>query len=342
MNFLTKRKICILCVLLAGIGIAIFFYCIISRRNKVYHHVLNEVYAIEHIDWDRIKPVDEETLALNPLRKKAGLTEIQRNWKIAPSNLLICDGPMISLVLNEQDIPMKVISSGSGWAWPDPNNQTSREFDIVDYKLNGRAATWIGRPEKLYIVETYEDNVLNGPTICFSATGEKICQCVFDKGKPWNGRTLQRAGFNAILADASYKEGKLDGAEIFYSEGKLDRLRTFKEGVLDGLQQWHYEGRLRDESIIESGILLHFRSWHQNGILREDTTYNNKGKLDGVRRMWDESGELEVEEHYRNGKEHGWRWWKGHSPEGVWFWKGKFLGAGDDGKAEFKRREVKK
>ena len=329
-------------LILAGIGSIIPFYCFILCGNKAHHHVPTEVRAIECIDWDRIKPIDEGTLTLNPLRKKAGLMEVRRNWKIAPSTLRICDGPTISLILNEQNIPVKVMSTGFGRAWPpDPNNQIAREFDIVDFELNGRAATWLERPRKLYFVETYQSNKLNGPTHYFSETGEVICQCSFRKGKPWTGRSLQRDGFNSTSWDISYKDGQLDGAEKFFEEDKLAHLRTFKNGIPHGLQQQYHKGQLRSERIIENGITRHFTSWHQNGQLQEETKYNHKGKLDGVRRMWDESGELEIEEHYRNGKDHGRRWYKDHKGD-VWFWKGKCVGGGDHGKAEFQRKEATK
>lgn len=337
MNLLAKKKKRIFYLVFAGAGFVILFCYFIFHDNEV-NHIPFEAYAIERIDPNRIAPVDEETLAFNPSRKKAGLIQIRKDWKIAQTYHFIMDGPEVSVVLDKKNIPVKIISIGQGWIPPDLKYYTFREYDIIDNKFNGRAATWKGKPEKLFLVQTFQNNVLNGPTIYYSEDGEEICQCIFLNGKPWTGRTLERGNFNLVGWDISYKDGEKDGMEKYFKDGKLGSLSTFKRGSPEGLQQQYHKGQLRGERIIENGILRLFRSWHQNGQLQEKTRYDHKGKFDGVRRMWDESGELEIEEHYRHGKDHGRRWWKGHKGE-VWFWKGEVVGHGNSGKTEFDRRE---
>ncbi|HUT28252.1 MAG TPA: hypothetical protein VMX13_00560 [Sedimentisphaerales bacterium] len=286
--------------------------------------------ALRHIDPGRRTPVGEEILALNPLREEAGLTEVTKDWRIVACGLRVADGPTITVLLNEEKVPSKVILRG-------PSYVTIREYEVSDGRLSGRAATWLGQAHKLFTIESYKNNKLNGPTIYYSESGEEICRCDFRDDRPWTGRKLETDNFNSISMDTSYKEGKKHGQEKVYGQaGELYRLNTYKEGVPYGPQRQYHQGQLRSERIVENGVTHSSRTWHQNGQLQEVTNYLPNGKPDGVRQIWNEEGELEVEEHYRDGKEHGRRCWKGHDE--AWFWKGKHIGSGNTGKTEFERR----
>lgn len=322
--------------LLLGFGLAIILALIIflfasSGDSKV--HLPTAALALEHVDLSQTKPVTEEILAFNHLRKKAGLIEVKKDWRIAAHDLIIMDGPIVTVLLDEKGVPAKVILTEQIYV-PRKYDRT-REYDVLDRKLCGRAVTWRGMPPALFKVETYRKNKLNGVTTYYSKTGEQICGCEFRNGRPWTGRKLERDDFDRLMWDVSYKEGKKHGEEKCFLEGKLDRLGTFKKGIPHGLQQQYHKGQLRSEEIVENGIRRSHKSWHQNGQLNGKEYYSAKGKLDGVRRMWNEDGVLELEENYRNGKRHGRFWYKEFPNSEGWYWNGR--GAG--GKEGFERRQ---
>ncbi len=321
---------------LIGIGLVsilglILFLSESSDSSRV--HLPSAALALEHLELSLTEPVTKEILALNPLRKMAGLIEVGKDWKIVSHGVQVMDGPIIIVLKNENGVPSKVIERYR--AIRGLNNNIIKEYEVSSCKLNGRAATWHDVPEKLFIVQTFKNNKLNGPIIYYSETGQEICCCDFLNGKLWTGRMLDRDNFGKLNWDISYKDGKLHGQEKYFLEGKLEHLRTFKNGSPDGIQQWYYKAQLRSEEVIENGVRRSHKSWHQNGQLEWEEYYSASGKLDGVRKRWDEKGELILEENYRNGKRHGRFWYKEFPNSEGWYWNGR--GAG--GKEGFERRQ---
>jgi antitoxin component YwqK of YwqJK toxin-antitoxin module len=322
---------------LALVGGSVLLIWHVAGVRKPAYRLHTAAMALRHIYAGRTTAVGEEILALNPLRKEAGLTEVTKDWRIVACGLVVMDGPTITVLLNEEKVPSKVILTES---WRPLSYVRIREYEVSDGRLSGRAATWLGEAHKLFTIESYRDNKLNGPTTYYSESGDEICRCDFRDGRPWTGRKLDRDNFNSISMDTSYKEGNKHGEDIVYGQaGEHRSLNTYKEGVPYGPQRQYHQGELRSERIVENGVTHSFKSWHQNGQLHQVTNYLPNGRPDGVRQIWNEEGELEVEEHYRDGKEHGRRWWKGQDE--AWFWKGKHIGSGNMGKTEFQRREQK-
>jgi len=319
---------------LALVGGLVLLISQVTGVRKRADRLHTAAMALRHIYPERTTEVGEEILALNPLRKEAGLTEVTKDWRIVACGLVVMDGPAITVLLNEEKVPSKVILTES---WRPLSYLRIREYEVSDGRLSGRAATWLGEPPKLFTIESYKDNKLDGPTVYYSESGEEICRCDFRGGRPWTGRNLETHNFNSIRMDTSYREGRKDGQEKVYGQAdELCCLHTYKKGVPYGPQRQYHQGQLRSEKIVENGVTRTSKSWHQNGRLQEVTNYLPNGRPDGLRQIWNEQGELEVEEHYRDGKEHGRRWWKGHDE--AWFWKGRHIGAGNTGRTEFERR----
>lgn len=317
---------------LLGLGLAIILGLItilVSLHNSK-PHLPSAALALEHVDLSRTTPVTEQILTFNPLRKKVELVEVGENWKIAATGVFIMDGPTITVLLDENRIPVKVILKERTLKY-----NRIREYEVVDEKLCGRAVTWRGMPEKLFMVETFKDNKLNGPTLYYSEAGQEICCCDFRSDKPWTGRVLKRDDFGKLNWDISYKNGNLHGQEKRFFEGKLEQLRTFKNGFPNGIQQQYYKGQLRSEEVIEKGVRRRHKSWYQNSQLEWEEYYSASGKFDGVRKRWDEKGELILEENYRNGKRHGRFWYKEFPNSEGWYWNGR----GSGGKEGFERRQ---
>ncbi|MBN1972294.1 MAG: hypothetical protein JW787_01545 [Sedimentisphaerales bacterium] len=195
-------------------------------------HLPSAASTIEYIVMEQTKPVIEDIVILNNLREEAGLRQVNEDWKIVNTGMFILDGPSVTVLLDEESTPAKVIMD-ENVSWLGINR--IREYEVINGKLNGKAVTWVGKPEKLLMLETYKDNELHGPTIYYSETGQEICRCEFKNDKPWTGREFSGYGFTNIGLEQSYKNGKLDGEmKQFTPEGQLCILRTYKNGRLHG------------------------------------------------------------------------------------------------------------
>jgi len=335
----SKWGVACVSVIMAAVLAALFF--LLSHVNNKETRPPVPIIALQHIDLEAISPIPENILALNPLREQAGLETVNNAWKVVRCGMRICDGPSVTVLVNERKEPAKVIlilDKSRGWTASFLPN--IREYDIAQGKLLCKAADWQGTPPTLFKFERYQKNKLNGLTVYYSKDGKSICACEYRNNMPWTGRVLERSGFDSIRSDVSFKEGKLHGEQRRYQDGKLDRLTMFKNSVKHGVEKIYLKGRLRSETTWENGICRHYRSWYQNGQLEAEEYQDAEGRRQEFW-MWDYDGVLELEEHYRNGKRHGRRW--GKSQRNVlWYWDGKCLGGGDFGKAEFDKRNERK
>jgi antitoxin component YwqK of YwqJK toxin-antitoxin module len=321
---LVKINFRMLIILVSVLFVAAFTGC--NKPVPLPHAVL----AANSIDIEKAKPISKDILNFNSLRRAAAITEVGEKWQIAPTSLIIMDGPALVVLIDEQRNAVKVIEhydKVGGWGGRVSNRVT--EYTISGGSLSGKAATWKGVPLCLFTTQTYKDNVPDGPTTYYSKDGRIICICEFRKGEPWSGRSLYYYDYDHIQMDVSYQEGKLNGTEWTYSpDGQPTRLKTWRMGVLHGLQ-FRYEGCLRNEQIYENGILCLNLTWYDNGQLEWDEEYDIDGKT-GRRCLWDCDGKLILEENLWRGKYHGRRWERGHGNE-LWWWDNEIL----KNKAEF-------
>jgi antitoxin component YwqK of YwqJK toxin-antitoxin module len=230
------------------------------------------------------------------------LREIQPTWQIAPSQLIIFDGPSLQVVLGEQRQPVLMLKQYLGSRLPGEPGWT--EYEVRDGALNGLSATWWGKPPQLYETATYRHNRRDGPTVYFSNNGLEIARCEYRQDEPWTGRMLQRHGFSPVIWDVSYRNGTLDGAEImFEANGTTNRLRTFHAGKQHGPERVYYAGVLSSEESYADGRRTGHRSWYANGQLEWEETYDHQIRQHGLRRHWDTNGVLLATEHHEHGQQ---------------------------------------
>lgn len=291
--------------------------------------------AIRSVDVRQARSVGETELAMNPLRRAAGLREIQPGWRIVPTKHIIYDGPVWQVVLDERENPVKVVSRfGDRGIGPIVD-----EFEVSDSALNGPAATWWGEPARLLQTAVYQRNRRQGLTVEYDAAGHELARVEYRQGKPWAGRMLQRSVYSAPQWDVSYRDGKLDGAEIcFETGGATNRLRTFRLGIQHGPERQYFQGVRHSETKYADGKVVGHCSWHPNGQLEWLDPMDAQGRHHGCRQQRDADGQLRLEENYDHGDKHGRQWERG-SPE-VWFWENRFLGGGSYGAVEFRRRNA--
>lgn len=256
--------------------------------------------ALRQIDFARVAPLTPELLAHNPLRRAAGMRELPATALVAPPHLRICDGPAFTIVLDAQRQPVLVIAESGGRAF-----ETSwTEYEVRDGALNGRSATWCGKPPVLYETATYRQNKADGLAVYYGSNGVEFARCEYRADKPWSGRMIQRQGFAPVLWEVGYRDGLLSGTEIYFeTNGTTNRLRTFNAGVEHGVQRQYYLGVLRSEEMLENGRRVGHRSWHPNGQLEYEETYDEQVRQHGIRRHWDTNGVLIATERYEHGRE---------------------------------------
>ena len=326
--------------LLLAIGILVVslisLALILTGGNNVAHPPLAAKALQSILKSPPPSPITNDLLELNGKRRIAGLAEVNARWSIASIGIRVADGPQIRVLLNDQGQPAKVILGPQrGWGGP----PVIQEYEVTNGKLNGLAATWCGSAMLLNTVENYQNNTLEGLTRYYSKDGLVITSCVFHKGQPWTGRMLRRNGFDSTSWDVSYHNGKLDGEEIYYEQGRPERLRTFKDGVQHGPERRYYNGRLSSETVWENGTMRDQRSWHANGQLQAEAIQDANDQSKKSHRLWNEDGTLHTEEFFKNDKYHGRRREQGHPDN--WFWNGQSLGGGDHGRKQFEARETK-
>ena len=104
----------------------------------------------------------------------------------------------------------------------------------------------------------------------------------------------------------SYTNGVMTGeAEIFHeTTGKLEGKGTLKAGEKDGKWTYYYDDGITVEEIghyvngVQEG---EWKSYHKNGKQKAQSTFI-KGKREGKRLLFDEKGNLEKTEMYKNGE----------------------------------------
>jgi antitoxin component YwqK of YwqJK toxin-antitoxin module len=91
--------------------------------------------------------------------------------------------------------------------------------------------------------------------------------------------------------------------KTYYSNGKLNEIKTYKNGVLDGLSELFYKtGKLWIKSTYKNGKLEGlWEDWYENGVLRYKINYKN-GKLEGLWEDWYENGKISERYNYKNDK----------------------------------------
>jgi len=106
-----------------------------------------------------------------------------------------------------------------------------------------------------------------------------------------------------------FKSGKIYGhykEYMYHDNGQLSQEETYKDGKLDGPgKQYNTNGQLEYEGTFKDGeIYGHYKQYmyHDNGQIWWVTIYNDGGERDGLDKTYNENGQLEYEETYKDGE----------------------------------------
>ena len=139
-----------------------------------------------------------------------------------------------------------------------------------------------------------------------------------------------------------YKKGILNGEiNSFQQNGIPYEIGTYKNGKKDG--KWNsynsYTGNLGLEETFEDGEEVGLRlSYHSNGQLRSEYYLDKNSKPEITQRSWFENGQIEDEEHYKNGKKDG-KWLKFYE-NGNKYWEKNYKNSMEHGPIIFWHKDT--
>lgn len=122
----------------------------------------------------------------------------------------------------------------------------------------------------------YQENALHGPSSFYSPDGKLLSRTWFIRGM---------------------RQGK---KWTYYTSGEVHSLERFYQGKPHGKQEYYYQDRTPKSifsyknGIIDGEVIL----YHGNGQLSRQLNFI-LGKREGVEHIWDESGLLRIEAHYK-------------------------------------------
>ena len=139
-----------------------------------------------------------------------------------------------------------------------------------------------------------------------------------------------------------YKKGILNGEiNSFQQNGIPYEIGTYKNGKKDG--KWNsynsYTGNLGLEETFEDGEEVGLRlSYHSNGQLRSEYYLDKNSKPEITQRSWFENGQIEDEEHYKNGEKDG-KWLKFYE-NGNKYWEKNYKNSMEHGPIIFWHKDT--
>lgn len=112
---------------------------------------------------------------------------------------------------------------------------------------------------------------------------------------------------NKKLREINYVNGKISGNVKSYSEnGNLIEEKNFLDGKLNGKQVYNYmSGAQKIETYKEDILCGEYLELYANGQIKVKGSYDESGKKNGQWTWYTETGQLEEESNYLNGKLNG-------------------------------------
>ena len=125
------------------------------------------------------------------------------------------------------------------------------------------------------------------------------------EGKPFTGRVkdISDSGYSLY----AYKDGKLDGLNVVFSEGQLREIGHWENGEQNGLfEAWTDKGVLVDHGIFKDGERdgETVQYWPDTGKLKVKAQYR-AGKLNGLVEQYYPSGTVQLKHMYADHQLHG-------------------------------------
>ncbi len=181
----------------------------------------------------------------------------------------------------------------------------STELDQNREPLRLKQGEWkyYDAQENLRLIESYDHDVLNGPSISYGKQGQELERGGYDSGDR-NGtwRTWDELG--VLLSEISYRAGAFHGlCKINYANGRPQTIGRYEHGQEQGYwKSFMEDGTLQTTRHFENGELI--EEIHENGVVfltfpdgrpRAEFSVVEQQKS-GPFREWHDAGEWVIEE----------------------------------------------
>lgn len=200
------------------------------------------------------------------------------------------------------------------WKFYDETGSLTLEINYREGKKDGNRITHL---KDELIVETFENDIKNGPTKHYDKQGKLLKNIPFVKGLE-EGLALHYDTTGNIIELTTYKRGYIIGRERinrkdaegkptglwkwFFTDGKLQQEGSFKNGLKNGIFKTYdktgnlskiekYIDDVKQESAEEVARLELRRDYFPDGKVKVEATYR-QGVAEGIRREFDEQGQV--------------------------------------------------
>jgi antitoxin component YwqK of YwqJK toxin-antitoxin module len=201
------------------------------------------------------------------------------------------------------------------WTFYHPNGQKSGEVKFINNEPDGIYAEY-NQLGQLIKQTSYRDSVQNGKEISFYPSGDTLSITNYKKGHqdglyltffpirtkefaiPYSqdniSGTAHKYFDNEVPEiEVEFKNGEKNGLyKEYYKNRKLYNTESYIAGKVDGPVKYYYaNGMIKIEAIAKNGNYINnYKVFYRNGKLMDNYIYDDKGKLNGTYKHYDNDG----------------------------------------------------
>jgi TonB family protein len=200
------------------------------------------------------------------------------------------------------------------------------------YKNAKREGQWVYWYENgnVKAIENYVHDTLEGAYMSYTRKGDTLICCSFLHGRI-NGSLVRYSDTGILTARNHYKSGELEGAQYFYTEGRLSKYELFRDRQIIEVITYSSTGRISSTAYyqdskktgtwIEYGrtksdtfprLITQYQNDKRHGYTRRyrkgiliEEVYYAENRYDGPKREWTDEGVMRTEVFYKNDRKDG-------------------------------------
>jgi uncharacterized protein len=208
------------------------------------------------------------------------------------------------------------------------------EGKAVNGKLQGQRKDY-NKAGLINSIYYYKDDQQEGKFFSYLANGDKDYEAKYEKGNLTD--SLCEYYFANQLASVKMQKNNLNNGPIktYYRSGKLSSEVNGLNGLNEGEYKSYYEnGQLKNKGRYSAGIQVGvWKNYFSNGIVSDESPFDEKGKLTGIYKEYDEDGKIFSELDYVKNGITGYRYYdksgkifkEGKKEKGTFEYKGYHL-----------------
>lgn len=177
-----------------------------------------------------------------------------------------------------------------------PKGTVIRESNYSNGMLDGET--------KIYFIygglsemKNYKADKLDGPYVSYYSNGQKEYEATY-KADQLDGKVIKYFPDGKKEKESNYAMGKLTGTETeYYRNGQISSVINYVDGSPEGpYKTYHNNGKLHTEGGAKKGINAGLKkTYFADGTVSEIFNYDETGKLNGTKQVFDHDGKLYYE-----------------------------------------------